>query len=144
MKRPRKAVRIGVPVLVIGLMALAALWRIGSPALSTTAVTPAPRPATLEQVRVRSLPSERTAWIDIGSGVAPSPPQDTFAVLDPDVKRPPDLRWEPGARVTLIGIVRPAPPPEQAIRQWKIDETTAADLARRGTYLHVTEIQIPH
>ena len=36
----------------------------------------------------------------------------------------------------------PLPPPAEAIRQWNIDETTAAELQQRGTYLHVTEIRI--
>ena len=160
MKRPRKAVRIGLPVLVIGLLALAALWRVGSPGGSvatngsqtTTPLGPLTRiaevaaqnsvgrRASLENVRVRSLPSERTAWIDSGANVGPGT-ELVFAVLDPDVKRATDLRWQPGARVTLIGIVRPSPAPEQAIRQWQIDDATAAALQTRGTYLHVTEIR---
>ena len=46
-----------------------------------------------------------------------------------------------GRRLTLIGLVRPAPDTATAIRQWHIDEATAKSLAERGTYLHVTEIR---
>jgi hypothetical protein len=63
-------------------------------------------------------------------------------VLDPDVKRADGVVWEPGARVTLIGLVRPSPPAAEAIRQWHIDDATADGLQQRGTYLHVTEIRI--
>jgi hypothetical protein len=160
MKRPRKAVRIGVPILVIGLLALAALWRIGAPAdtsrtdgavarlepltriTDVAAATSVLRRASLENVRVVELPSARTAWIDAGATPpATSGSERVFAVLDPDVKRSADVTWQPGARVTLIGIVRPSPTPEEAIRQWQIDEATATDLQQRGTYLHVTEIR---
>jgi hypothetical protein len=164
MKRPRKAVRVGLPILVIGLLALAALWRVGAPIdarrpVGEPATGPAPlepltritdvltatsalRRASLENVRVLELPSERTAWIDSGSAPLAAPTTErVFVVLDPDVKRPPDLPWQPGARVTLIGLVRPSPTGADAIRQWNIDEATAADLEKRGTYLHVTEIR---
>ena len=141
MKRPRKAVRIGVPALVIGLLTLAALWRVGTTPKATVAVAPAVRPATLQDVRIRSLPSPRTAWVDAGAGIGAGQPDDVFVVLDPDVKRPADLEWEPGIRVTLIGIVRPVPATADAIRQWSIDDSTAMELTRRGTYLHVTEIR---
>jgi hypothetical protein len=164
MKRPRKAVRIGAPILVIGLLTLTALWRIGSPPDAhpggePARARPAPLPpltrlaeiasqnsiarqASLEGVRVRELPSARTAWIDAGTGTLTAPADERiFVVLDPDVKRAPELAWQPGVRVTLIGLVRPAPEPANAIRQWMIDEATAADLQQRGTYLHVTEIR---
>ena len=164
MKRPRKAVRVGVPILVIGLLALAALWRIGAPAdalrtgtstdgrraglepltsiTDVAAGTGVLRKASLENVRVRELPSPRTAWIDSGSAPLAAPSTErVFAVLDPDVKRPADLVWQSGARVTLIGLVRPSPAAADAIRQWSIDDATAAELQERGTYLHVTEIR---
>jgi hypothetical protein len=164
MKRPRKAVRVGAPILVIGLLALAALWRVGAPAdaqrprpassggsaalepltriTDIAAATSVLRKASLENVRVRDLPSPRTAWIDSGSAPLAAPSTErVFAVLDPDVKRPPDLTWQPGVRVTLIGLVRPSPPAADAMRQWNIDEATASELQQRGTYLHVTEIQ---
>ena len=162
MKRPRKAVRVGLPILVIGLLAFAALWRIGAPAdrprstpsgpspalepltriADVAAATSALRKASLENVRIRELPSPRTAWIDAGSAPLAAPSTErVFAVLDPDVKRPPGLEWQPGVRVTLIGLVRPAPAIADAIRQWNVDEATAAELQQRGTYLHVTEIR---
>jgi hypothetical protein len=167
MKRPRKAVRVGVPILVIGLLALAALWRVGAPADAqrpgtTGSDTPGAvetltritdvqeatsvlRKASLENVRVRELPSSRTAWIDSGSAPLAAPSTErVFAVLDPDVKRPTILQWEPGTRVTLIGLVRPAPSFADAMRQWSIKEATALELQQRGTYLHVTEIRLPN
>jgi hypothetical protein len=167
MKRPRKAVRVGVPILVIGLLALLALWRVGAPVDSKkTSGQPASRPAplepltritdigagtsalrraSLENVRVLELPSARTAWIDSGSVPLTAPSAErVFAVLDPDVKRASDVLWQPGARVTLIGLVRPSPTATDAIRQWMIDEATAEELEHRGTYLHVTEIRSPN
>ena len=160
MRRPRKAIRIGGPILVIGVLALLALWRIGVPAdgsrnagprerlepltriADIAAATNVLRRASLENVRVQELPAERAAWIDSGSApLVPPSAERVFAVLDPDVKRPAGLVWETGARVTLIGLVRPTPPPADAIRQWRIDEATAMELERRGTYLHVTEIR---
>ena len=160
MKRPRKAIRIGGPILVIGVLALLALWRVGAPAdgsrtegpgerlepltriADLTAATSVLRRASLENVRVQQLPSDRTAWIDSGSTpLVPPSTERIFAVLDPDVKRPVDLTWQAGARVTLIGLVRPSPPPADAIRQWLIDDATAAEMQQRGTYLHVTEIR---
>ena len=164
MKRPRKAVRIGVPILVIGLLALAALWRVGAPADArrtgappsgpTAALEPltritdvatatgALRKASLENVRVRQRPSPRTAWIDAGSAPLAAPTTErVFAVLDPDVKQPADLILQPGMRVTLIGLVRPSPTAADAIRQWNIDEATAMELQQRGTFLHITEIR---
>jgi hypothetical protein len=160
MKRPRKAIRIGGPILVIGVMALLALWRIGAPAggsraagpgerlqpltriTDIAAATSALRRASLEHVRVQDLPSGRTAWIDSGSTpLVPPSTERVFAVLDPDVKRPAGLVWQAGVRVTLIGLVRPSPSPADAIRQWQIDDRTAAELQQRGTYLHVTEIR---
>jgi len=163
MKRPRKAIRIGGPVLVIGVLALVALWRLGAPVASqpgtgsesrlepltriadVAAATSALRRASLENVRILELPSARTAWIDAGSAPLAAPTTErVFAVLDPDVKRPADLAWEPGARVTLIGLVRPLPTPADAVRQWQVDEAVAADLQQRGTYLHVTEIRRPN
>ena len=160
MKRPRKAIRIGGPILVIGVLALLALWRVGAPAegprtagpgqrlepltriADLTAATSVLRRASLEDVRLQELPSGRTAWIDSGSApLVPPSTERVFAVLDPDVKRPGDLAWQAGARVTLIGLVRPSPPAADAIRQWLIDDATAAEMQQRGTYLHVTEIR---
>ena len=63
-----------------------------------------------------------------------------LAVLDPDVKRIGIADVTPGSRVTLIGLVRPAPEPEDAMRRWSIDAATARALRERGTYLHVTEV----
>ncbi|MBC7895510.1 MAG: hypothetical protein H7066_08855, partial [Cytophagaceae bacterium] len=60
---------------------------------------------------------------------------------DPDVKRGPDAQIVPGATLTLIGMVRPAPPVEEAIAGWMIDRATAEALVKRGTYLHAIEVK---
>jgi hypothetical protein len=161
MARRRVAVRLGIPALIVALLAMVALWRIGPPPdareTAATTGTSAPekpavalplttlaealtanavgREASLEDVEIRQVVSKRTFWI--GSGAE----ETAFAVLDPDVKRIDAPRMAPGARVTLIGMVRPAPDPEQSIAQWKIDSGTAKLLQERGTYVHVTEIR---
>lgn len=88
----------------------------------------------MERVPVRDVTSPRTFWIGTGDELA-------FVVLDPDVKRGPDVRIAPGAHVTLIGLVRPAPAPGEAMRQWTIDAATAEALEKRGTYLHAIEVR---
>ena len=45
--------------------------------------------------------------------------------------------------MTLIGLVRAAPPEDTAIRQWALDPATAKAVREHGTYLHVTEILPP-
>jgi hypothetical protein len=155
MARRRNVVRLGVPGLIVAGLAIVALWRIGGPvsdqSVVGTAGRTAPlrsspltqiaevlagnagRQASLEGVAVQAVTGPRTFWIGEGD-------ESAFVVLDPDVKRSPDARIAPGARVTLIGLVRPAPAPEEAMRQWSIDTATAESLQERGTYLHATEI----
>jgi hypothetical protein len=155
----RHAVRLGIPAVIVGLLAIVALWRVGPPPESRDAVAttgtavsePLPSPlttladvltanaigreASLENVAIRQIVSERTFWM--GSRVEES----AFAVLDPDVKRVADPKVAPGSRVTVIGLVRPAPDPEKAIADWKIDTATAKTLQERGTYVQVTELR---
>ena len=64
-----------------------------------------------------------------------------FVVLDPDVKNLSGTPLRPGMKVTLLGLVRAAPPEETAMRQWSVDASTAKSLLDHGTYLHVTEIK---
>jgi hypothetical protein len=153
-RKRRRAVQIGLPALVIGVLAFAALWRIGRPAapdsteiaatgpvglppLTTPADVLVPtsigRRATLERVRILSRPSPRTLWI--GSEAV-----RVFVVLDPDVKQAPDALLTDGASVTLIGLVRRAPAPADAVRQWSLDPETAEVVRDGGIYLHVTEL----
>jgi hypothetical protein len=157
MARKRNVVRLGVPALVVAGLAVVALWRVSEPVpnrspAGTTGTAPRPRTlpltriadlladnttgrqASLEAVPVREVISPRTLWIGEGDELA-------FVVLDPDVKRGPDVQIAPGSRVTLIGLVRPAPPASQAMRQWAIDAATAAALEKRGTYLHAIEVR---
>jgi hypothetical protein len=152
-RRPR-AVRLAIPATFVAILMLIALWRVSAPmAPASGAAAPRPQPlepltniaevlaensigrrASLERVLVRRVPSPRTVWIEADD-------ERVFAVLDPDVRNLSTIDLRPGIRVTLIGLVRAAPPPETAIRQWGLDAETAQSLREDGTYLHVTEIQ---
>ena len=151
-KRPR-AVRLAVPAAFVAILTLVALWRVSAPAApaSGTSAEPAPldaltqiaevladnsigRRASLEQVVIRDVASPRAVWLG-------GDEERVFAVLDPDVKNTSQVAIRAGARVTLIGLVRAAPPEDQAIKQWALDPATAKSVRERGTYLHVTEIR---
>ena len=157
MARRRNVVRLGIPGLIVAGLAVVALWRVGAPAVDSRpvgtsgraadgpsqpltqiaevlAANAVGRQASLERVAIHEVTSPRTFWIGTGD-------ESSFVVLDPDVKRSPDTRIARGARVTLIGLVRPAPAPEVAVRQWSIDAATAKFVKERGTYLHATEIR---
>ena len=155
MARRRAVVRLGIPALLVSVLAAIALWRVGVPPdpivpaesrapgplgpLTTIAEVAAQgaigRRASLEDVEVREVVTPRTFWY----GQANALP--SFAVLDPDVRRVAEVNVAAGARLTLIGLVRPSPPPEQVMRQWQLDEPTARVVTERGTYLHVTEVR---
>ncbi len=133
--RPRRVLRFGLPTLIVGALALVALWRIPAhPPAPADTVGTAGRSARLENVEIQSVASPRTFWIAGGAG--PS----TFAVLDADAKRVGEVRLAAGAHVDLVGLVLPAPAAADAIRQWGVNEGTAAALEKSGTYLHVVEI----
>jgi hypothetical protein len=153
--RTRRAVRLGIPGLIVGLLAFGALWRLGSSGRPQTTAAPAQKPAplptitaaadvaapesvgrrtVLESVPIVSIPSPRTLWIG-------PPSARVFVVLDPDVKISHEARVTEGARVTLIGLVRRPPAADVAIRQWTIDAETARLLEAAGAYLHVTEVR---
>ena len=93
------------------------------------------REASLEHVTIRERVGDRYLWI--GSGDE----RPIFVVLDPDVKRDASITLRPGAEVTLIGIVRPAPKTDEAAQQWRVTPATAKLIEESGTYLHVTEIR---
>ena len=157
----RAVVRLGIPALIVAALAVAALWRVGPPpqqhaadAVATTGSSAAKaiaepvksiaelvannsigREASLEHVRIRERAGDRFYWI----GSADERP--VFVVLDPDVKRTAATTLRPGARVTLIGIVRPVPTAEEAQQQWHVSAATATLIAGSATYLHVTEIR---
>ena len=145
--------QLGIPALVIGGLTFVALWRVGTPktSISGTAATRVPLPpvtttaeivlptsvgrrASLENVRILSLPSARTLWV--GSDAV-----RLFVVLDPDVKQSHEARLTEGARLTLVGLVRRAPSPTDAMRQWSVDADTAEVVRDGGIYLHVTEVR---
>src|SRR5688500_4830033 len=125
-RRPR-AIRLAIPAAFVAVLTLVALWRVSAP------VVPAPgsaaarteplepltqlaevladnsigRRASLEQVVVREIPSPRTLWIGTGD-------ERVFTVLDPDVKNVSAAPVRVGSRLTLIGLVRAAPPEERS------------------------------
>jgi len=156
----RAVVRLGVPALIVALLAIVALWRVGPPpqqhpdAVGTTGtgaenVLTVPirtvaelmsnnsigREASLEHIRIRERAGDRFYWI--GSGDE----RPVFVVLDPDVKRTTGTTLRPGAYVTLIGLVRPVPKADEAMQQWHLPAATAGVIADSGTYLYVTEIR---
>jgi hypothetical protein len=160
MARRRAVVRLGVPALIVAVLAIVALWRVGPPprqdatAVGTSGngaakILTAPvktvaelvsnnavgREASLEHVMIRERVGDRFYWI--GSGDEPP----VFVVLDPDVKRTTATTLRPGARVTLIGIVRPVPAAQDAEKQWHVPAAVATLIADSRTYLHVTEIR---
>ena len=152
-RRPR-AVRLAIPAAFVAVLTLVALWRVSGPVIPASgSATARPEPlepltqlaevladnsigrrASLERVVVREIPSPRTLWIGTGD-------ERVFAVLDPDVKNLSAVPVQVGSRLTLIGLVRAAPPEETAIRQWALDPATAKSARDSGTYLHVTEIR---
>ena len=157
----RAVVRLGIPALIVAALAVIALWRVGPPpqrqmsaAVATTGTNPVQaitepvktvaelvsnnavgREASLEHVRIRERVGDRFYWI--GSGVE----RPVFVVLDPDVKRTTATTLRIGARVTLIGIVRPVPTADEVQQQWHLPVPVATVIADSGTYLHVTEIR---
>jgi hypothetical protein len=132
-KRRRRAVVLGVPAVIVAVLALAALWRVSVPphgepgAAGTIGLNP-DRRATLERVQVRQLTSERTFW----AGSLDEEP--VFVVSD----RP--VRVEPGSELTIEGRVEAAPAVDVAKREWGIDEGTARAVRERGVYVRASRI----
>jgi len=153
-RRPR-AVRLALPATIVAILTFVALWRVTSPTVPATGGSSQREPlapltrivevltqnsigrqASLEKVVIREVVSPRALWIGEDD-------QRVFVVLDPDVKNLSGVATSPGARVTLIGLVRAAPAENEAIAQWGLDAATAKAVHDRGTYLHVTEIIRP-
>jgi hypothetical protein len=152
-RRPR-AVHLALPATIVAILTFVALWRVTSPTVpapgggSSQREPLAPltqivevlaensigRQASLENVVIREVVSARALWIGEDD-------HRVFVVLDPDVKNLSGVATSPGARVTLIGLVRAAPAENEAIAQWGLDPATAKAVRDRGTYLHVTEIR---
>ena len=151
-KRPR-AVRLAVPAVFVAILTFVALWRVGAPVVPASGNSAETEPlaaltqiaevladnsigrrASLEHVVIRDVASPRALWIGADE-------ERVFVVLDPDVKNASQVPIRAGERATLIGLVRAAPPEEQAIKQWALDPATAKTVRERGTYLHVTEIR---
>ena len=152
-RRPR-AVRLALPATIVAILTFVALWRVTSPTVpapgggSSQREPLAPltqivevltensigRQASLDNVVIREVVSPRALWIGEDD-------HRVFVVLDPDVKNLSGVATSPGARVTLIGLVRAAPAENEAIAQWGLDPATAKAVRDRGTYLHVTEIK---
>jgi hypothetical protein len=138
MARRRHAVRLGIPLLIVGGLAALAIWRLGPPPdasqpIGTTGLLD--REASLERIEVRQLTSATTFW----AGDVDQKP--VFAVIAGNARRAPGVKIAPGQPVTLIGAVRPAPPTTEMTRRWRIDAATAESVAKLGTYLEVTEVR---
>ena len=155
----RRAVKLGIPALIVAGLAVVALWRVGPPpaknntvgttGTEATRVVTTPlaevaelltnnavgREAWLERVPIRQRVGDRYLWI--GSGDT----RPVFVVLDADVKRDHPIDLSPGQRVTFIGIVRPAPKAVEAVKEWHVTPPTATLIEESGTYLHVTELR---
>jgi hypothetical protein len=153
----RTVVSLGIPALFVGVLALIALWRIGPPPGTLDEDRPAGRSegenpitriaelitqnavgrqAAVNDAVIEHLVTTRTFWITDGS-------ERAFVVLDPDVTRLDNVRVADGRHVRLVGLVRPAPNADRAMRQWGLDDDTAREVEMQGTYLHVTEIGVP-
>jgi hypothetical protein len=148
-------VRLGIPGLIVGGLALVALWRVAPPPPDQPAVGTAGRDsrvlapltrlsdvltanavgrrASLENVLVRHQTGQSTFWVG-------EPDHDlVFVVLDETAggrTRAPD----PGTRVTLAGTVEPVP--DDPSRAWAVDPVTARMVRERGVYLHATEVTL--
>jgi hypothetical protein len=125
---------LGVPAAIVAVLTIVALWRIGAPAggedgAAGTMGVNADRHASLHDVEMRQLTSERTFW----AGQRDEDP--VFIVSDHRV------RFEPGTSLTIVGTLVPAPDVATARRQWNIDEATARTVHERGVYLRATEIR---
>jgi hypothetical protein len=154
----QRAVRLSILALIVIGLAILALWRVGMPVKESTPVgtsgstehrATAPltavaellannavgREASLDSVEIREMKSPRMFW----AGRVDE--ERVFVVLAPNVKRDPGVALKSGSRATLIGVVRAAPPADQAVQDWHIDSATATSVADRGTYLDCTEIR---
>jgi hypothetical protein len=131
--RRRRAVVLGVPAIIVAVLAMIALLRLGAPgerepgAAGTMGVNP-DREASIASIEVRQLTSDRTFW----AGAIDEEP--VFVVSERAI------RLEPGSRVALVGRMEPAPRLDVAQRQWKVDEATARAVQERGSYLRATSI----
>lgn len=131
--RRRRAVVLGVPAAIVAVLAMIALLRIGAPgerepgAAGTMGVNP-DREVSLERIEVRQLTSDRTFW----AGAIDEDP--VFIVSEQPMK------LVPGSHVAVVGRMQPAPRPEVAQRQWRVDQATARAVEDVGSYLRATSI----
>ena len=148
-RKRQRALKFVVLGAAVAALTFVALWRVAAPRATGVPAGPAQRPDTaggtpqplgrpivLEAADITEIPSARTLWVrDAVGGMR-------FVVLDPDVKRTGEPALQPGARVTVVGLVRALPRPETAARQWSIDEAMLARLAGQD-YVYATEIRSP-
>ena len=132
-RRRRPAVVLGVPAVIVAVLAIIALMRIGGPADREPGATGtiglnASREASLERIEIRQLTSDRTFW----AGEIEDPP--VFVVS------PTRITLEPGAYVAIVGRVEPAPAIDVAEREWRVDQATARAVKDIGTYVRATSI----
>ena len=134
-KRRRRAVVLGVPAVLVAVLALAALWRIGGPApgesgaAGTMGLNP-DRRASLDRVEVRQLTSDRTFWVGEGD-------EDPVFVVSAA-----PVQVQPGSTVAISGSVEPAPSVEMARQKWGVNDATARAVRERGVYVRATDIRL--
>jgi hypothetical protein len=134
-RRRRPAVVLAVPALIVAVLAIVALMRVGGPAgqepgAAGTMGVNEQREASLERIEVRQLTSDRTFW-------AGEIDQTPIFVVAP---RP--IALEPGAYVSVVGRVEPAPAADVAEREWHVDRATARAVKDVGTYVSARQIKI--
>lgn len=134
--RSRVIVRLGIPLLIVTVLTLAALWRVARTPVATdepaTVAMASGQTITLAGVEVRQLTSRRTFWLGSPDEVP------TFVALDREA--PAEL--EPGRRVTVRGVIEPAPSVDEARERWGINAATARMVRERGLYLRAESLTL--
>jgi hypothetical protein len=152
-RRPR-AVRLGIPGAIVGVLAIVALWRLGgTPPSGNRGQAAAPvsapitavvdlvahntigRQASLDRVQVGEMVSARAFWIGTSDEKA------VFAALDRAAAVPAGLVIAQGTHIAITGVVQPASDAAAVASRLGIDAATAAAVARQGTYLLVTAVR---
>lgn len=159
--RRQRAVRLGVPALIVAALAVLALWRTGVPRTEI-----ASRPAATSGREGRSAAEEIVAPIRTvvhtitGNAIGREASIEVevlevtsaatfwagergttrvFAVLDPAVERT-TRSLQAGTKVSLAGSVE-AVPDKSTMRQWRLDAPTMSAVQDAGVYLRVRELR---
>ena len=136
MARRRHAVRLGIPALIVAVLALVALWRIAPPRepLRPVATSGDSTRAAIERIPIRQVTSATTFW----AGRIDEPP--VFVVVAADATRGSKVTLRAGVDVSLVGVVHPVPAEADMIGRWGIDAPTAKSVRQVGTYIEATQV----